>query len=245
MKHFRYLLIIIILFTIIPPLQSQINTTSDTPQNISKNQILTFSKASEFFFTTLEENFEGNRAENIQALMKIITKENEEPEDFFRLQVDTKKFKSLNTSLESIYDDFFPIHSYIYEENSNFDHIVEKHIFNRICDTLEVRIPTNMTCYVPRNTFIEGSFKYSFGKQLLNDKTPSAVMDLIMAYLDFGGGFTAFGFSYDSIQKYNVDELSTIYDSEYNRILVSLIFWEYLSDCANYDLNTRKYFYED
>ena len=229
------------------PLQAQKNTILDTSHNISKTAMLPFSRASEFFFSTLRENLGGNRGENMQALMKIIAKGNEEPEDFFRLQVNAKKFQELNSTFESIYDKFFPIHIYSYVEDFEFkDRILVEHVTNKKRDTLKVKIPTNMTCHIPRNTFIEGSFKFSFQEQLLKDKTPSAVMELIRVYLDFSrGGFSALNFSIDCLQKYNADELNTIYDSEYNRILVSLIFWEYLCDCANYDLNTRKYFYED
>ena len=223
-----------------------INGKDSNKINIQQ-KLKTFSEASDFFFSTLSENFEGDdKGENMYVFLKIFSKALKEPEDFFRLQVDAKKFQTLNASLEAIYDDFFPVHIYIYEEDSLYkNRVLSTHINNKTCDTIINKIPTNQTCYLPRNPFGGGTFKISFAEQLLAGKVDSKVIRELYSLLDFSHRYSASDFSFNFSSRYNDEQLNEIYKIEYNRILTSLVFWEYLTDCANYDLNTRKYFYED
>ena len=238
--------IIIVLVPLTGFAQAKTSNESDTTENNIEEKFKTFSEASSFFFTTLDENFEGDsKGENMYKLMQIFASPKEEPEDFFRLQVNAIFFRTLNASLESIYDDFFPVHIYIYEKNSEFNYVRGKIVSNKVLDTIEDRIPTNMPDYVPRNSFVEGFFKHSFAEQILSDKTDSKVKSELQPLLDFSNRYSALNFSIDFSNKFNAKQFNEIYDSEYNRILTSLVFWEYLADCANYDLNTRTYFYED
>lgn len=240
-------IITVMLFPIIGHAQFKAMSGNDTIPNTVEQKLKTFSEASDFLFSTLSENFEGDdKGENMYTFLKIFSKRLEEPEDFFRLQVDAKKFKTLNASLESIYDGFFPVHIYIYEKVPVYkNQVLSNHISNKTRDTIIDKIPTNMPCYVPRNTFFQGTFKISFAEQLLADKTDSKVKSEIRPLLDFNNGYSAFNFSFDFSTRYDEEQFNEIYKLEYNRILTSLVFWEYLTDCANYDLNTRKYFYEE
>lgn len=227
--------------------QPSIKSSSDSIPNTIAEKFKSFTEASKFFFSTLKNNFgHENDGENMQQLMQIFNKRPEELEDFFRLQVDLKEFKTLNSSLELTYNDFFPVHVYIYVKDAEFkNYISVKSILNKICDTLEIRTPTDML-HVPRNFFAQGSLKNSFKEQLLKDKTPSKVKEEMKLYLSqIISEFSAITFSRDSTFKYSAKEFNEMYTEEFNRILASLIFWEYLADCANYDLNTRKYFYEE
>ena len=227
--------------------QPSIKSSSDSIPNTIAEKFKSFTEASKFFFSTLKNNFgHENDGENMQQLMQIFNKWPEETEDFFRLQVDLKEFKTLNSSLELTYNDFFPVHVYIYAKDAEFkNYIFVKSIRNKICDTLEIRTPTDMQ-YVPRNFFAQGSLKNSFREQLLKDKTPSKVKEEMKLYLSqIISEFSTIEFSRGSTFKHSAKELNEMYTEEFNRILVSFIFWEYLADCANYDLNTRKYFYEE
>ncbi len=239
--------IIVVLLPLIGHAQSKAMSGNDTIQNTVEQKLKTFSEASDFFFSTLSENFEGDdKGEDMYTFLRIFSKSLEDPEDFFNLHVDAKKFKTLNASLEAIYDGFFPVHIYIYEKDSIYrNHVFSNRISNKTRDTLVVKIPTNMPCYTPRNTFVEGLFKGSFAEQLLADKTDSKVKSELQPLLDFSRSYSTLNFSFGFSARYDDEQLNEIYNLEYNRILTSLVFWEYLTDCANYDLNTRKYFYED
>ncbi|MBO0355752.1 hypothetical protein J0656_17170 [Muricauda ruestringensis] len=236
---------IIVFLLFMSDAQSQLVKSERHTNKELNESIHSFSEASDFFFTTLGENFKGDRGESMIALMKVLAKDRDEPEDFFRLNIDPHEFNELNTSLDSIYDYFFPIH--IYKKGSGTkDYVVQKRIENEKCDTIEVVIPRMTTCPIPRNPFFQGNFKESFRKLLLKDSTSLAVKEEIMVYLEeIISEFSILSFSVDHLNKYSPDDLNQIYDIRENRILVSLIFWEYISHCANYDLNTRKYFYED
>lgn len=152
----------------------------------------------------------------------------------------------LNASLEEIYNDFFPVHVYEFVIDTIYpNQVLATRNTNRECDTIVEKIPRNRLCYSSRNSFIQGTFKDSFRQQLLKDKRRSILKEEIMPLLDMFYYFSALELSIDSVHKYNMKEFKEIYSDEYNRILTSLVFWEYLTDCGNYDLNTRKYFYED
>lgn len=248
MNLLRIALILFVLFPLTGLSQSSdIGSSDDIPNTIAE-RFKSFTEASKFFFSTLKNNFgHENDGENMQQLMQIFSKWPEEPEDFFRLQVDLKEFKILNSSLELTYNNFFPVHIYFYEKGTEFNNrILVKSIRNKICDTLEIITPPDMPCHVPRNPFAQGSLKNSFREQLLKDKTPSKVKEEMKLYLSHTINYlSAIEFSIDSTIKYSVKEFNEMYTEEFNRILASFIFWEYLADCANYDLNTRKYFYEE
>ena len=225
--------------------QSKTIGNSDTIQKNLEEKLRAFSAANDFFFATLDENFEGeSKGENIRRLMQIFSKPIEEPEDFFRLQINAKKFEELNSTLELVYDDYFPFHIYIYEKDSEFNNVRGNINSNKLRDIITDTIPINGP-YTARNSFIEGHFKKSFAVQLLTNKTDSKVKSELQPLLDFFFKYSAISFSIDLSKRYNAEQFDEIYDIEYNRILTSLVFWEYLADCANYDLNTRKYFYED
>lgn len=246
MNQLKFIITVVVL-PLIGHAQFKTMSGNDTIQKTVEQKLKTFSEASDFFFSTLSENFEGdNKGDNMYTFLKIFSKTLEEPEDFFKLQVDAKKFKILNASLESIYDCFFPVHIYIYEKDSIYkNQVISNVISNKTRDTIVDKIPTNMPCHVPRNTFVEGWFKISFAEQLLADKTDSKVRSELQPLLDFNRSYSAFNFSFDFSTRYDEEQFNEIYNLEYNRILTSLVFWEYLTDCANYDLNTRRYFYED
>lgn len=243
-----FLLRLLVLCILVPMYGcSQINNKEFIVDDENLNlKLLNFSKASDFFFSTLSENFQGNRGDNFYDLIRILSKNIEEPEDFFRLQVDARKFEALNTEiLENIYGDYFPIHVYKYGTGTATN-ILEKHIISEKSDTLEVIIPSKLPCPIPRNSLFQGNFKDSFRELVLRDTMASIVKDEIMVYLRFDTfQFSILDFSIDTLAKYDADKLKSVYEDKFNRILVSLIFWEYLSHCANYDLNTRKYFYEE
>lgn len=244
MKKVRIILVILVVSPILCFSQKTIKC-DDASRNKHDFDIYEFSSASIFFFSTLEQNFGGTKGENIFALMKIISSSVNKQEDFFRLQVENKKFRSLNKSLARKYDNIYPIHIYINEENSERNYIRENGIINDVRDTIEIRIPSNMPCPISKNSFLEGSFKFSFVQQLLNDKSESTIKSFIIDFLNGTGLYSALDLSINCIKNFNEEELENIFNNEYERILVSLVFWEYLSESANYDLNTRKYFYED
>ena len=152
-------IITVVLLPLIGNAQFKAMSGNDTIQNTIVQKLKTFSEASDFFFSTLSANFEGDdKGENMYTFLKIFSKALEEPEDFFKLQVDAKKFKTLNASLESIYDGFFPVHIYIYEKDPVYkNRVLVNHIRNKTRDTIVDKIPTNMPCYVPRNTFFSGN----------------------------------------------------------------------------------------
>ena len=238
--------VIFVLFPLVS--HSQLSSPADQPVNQGNlsDKLATFSAASDFFFATLNENFEGEGdGENLHALMKIFSKPSDEQEDFFKLQINAKKFKVLNESLSSVYDEFFPFHVYIYVKKSKYTFVRGSLGVNKIRDTIFSKVPRSIPCHIPRNPFLEGSFRISFWEQLINEDTHSSIKNEMMPFLIGTGQYSALDFSIRAVRRFDVETMDELLETEYNRLLISLVFWEYLADCANYDLNTRKYFYED
>lgn len=74
--------------------QSKAISGNDTTEMNIEEKFKAFSTASDFFFSALRDNFEGDDdGENMYALMKIFATPREEPEDFYKYRLIGKNLK--------------------------------------------------------------------------------------------------------------------------------------------------------
>lgn len=202
-----------------------------------------FEEAEVFFFDTLEENFGKTDLENLNLFFNFLTQSN--ANDYvFKLQVNISKFKEINQTLESRYCNFFPY--YHYEHNDSFKDINLNYIggSKTLCDTLQIKVQLDSNSGFfkesPLNVHLAKPFKNKLlsydGKleNILEDNFNIVThVELIMFYRRL-------------LQAKIKDEIMAEFiKNENSRKLLTLLFWKYISYCANYDLEVMKYTYEN
>ncbi|MBD1263114.1 hypothetical protein HZY62_21170 [Maribacter polysiphoniae] len=202
-----------------------------------------FEKASEFFFSTLQDNFGGSDQDNLIQLMDILIALNLDGDHDYKIQVNQMEFDSLNTNFESVYDDYFPVYIYKYSEDSSRKYEKANMIIGKERDTVEVSLPTDINCPYIKNSIYQGALNYGFYELLLKIDSKEPIQKEITHYLNATGSYSALELSYTLRKAYSDTELGNLVKIKSNRILISLVFWEYLSNCANYDLSRRKNYY--
>lgn len=202
-----------------------------------------FKGAEVFFFETLKENFGKTDSENILIFFNKLKQSNQNGYDF-KLQLNIIKYQKLNQILESKYCDLFPFYNYTYDftyKDFNIDYIKANEEF---CDTLQLKIPRCENCKLykesPFNVYLKESFKENMitfsgdFEEILNENFNIAPYVSLFIF-------------YDRIlllyqHKENKDKLElTLHQKQ----LLTLLFWKYISFCANYDLEVMKYTYEN
>lgn len=209
----------------------------------STEDLKAFEKASLFLFSTLKENFGGEDADNISELMGILSEAPYEMGGEFKLQINVDWFKGLNAELIPLYDMVYPLHVYSVNPNAESEFIHANTITNPSRDTLRINLPQNSRCRPDRNSPLEGTFKYSFSQFLQNLASDSKILDQINKHIELTGQYSVIDLSRFCLWKLERTEFHELMENEINRILIALVFWEYVTDCINYDLNLRKYPY--
>lgn len=202
-----------------------------------------FKDAESFFFDTLRENFCKSDLENTEMFFKYLTLSSAN-NYVFKLQVNTTKFKEINLKLESKYCNFFPFHYYDYNysyKDINFNYIKG---LETSCDTLQIKVSIDSNSGLfkesPLNVHLTNSFK---NKLIYYD---GELEDILEDNFNIVSHVELLMFYRRLLQANTKDEIMAEFQSnQTSRRLLSLLFWKYISYCANYDLEVMKYTYEN